>query len=63
MIARLAKDYKHYEILYESQEEAQAVVDYQKQLLARGFVGYPSTVFSCPNTETFSGRPPGQTNS
>ena len=36
MIVRLAKDYKHYEILYESQEEAQAVVDYQEQMLARG---------------------------
>ena len=37
MIAQLTKDYKHYEILYESQEEAQVVVDYQNQLLVRGF--------------------------
>lgn len=36
MIVRLTKDYKHYEILYEFEEEAQAVVDYQKQLLVRG---------------------------
>lgn len=36
MIARLAKDYRHYEILYESQEEAQAVVDYLEVLLLRG---------------------------
>lgn len=36
MIIRLAKDYKHYEILYDSQEEAQAVMDYQEQLLVRG---------------------------
>lgn len=38
MIVRLTKDYKHYEILYESQEEAQAIVDYQNQLLVRGVV-------------------------
>ncbi len=37
MIVRLTKDYKHYEILYESQEEAQAVMDYHNQLLVRGF--------------------------
>ena len=36
MIVRLAKDYKHYEILYESQEEAQAVVDYLDQILLVG---------------------------
>ncbi len=36
MIVRLRKDLRYYEILYESQEEAQAVVDYQEQLLLRG---------------------------
>ena len=38
MIVRLAKDYKHYEILYESQEEAQAVKDYLDQILTSGVV-------------------------
>lgn len=37
MIVQIAKDHKHYEILYESQEEAQVVADYQNQLLVRGF--------------------------
>lgn len=41
MIVCLTKDYKHYEILYDSQEEAQAVVDYQEQLLVRGVVENP----------------------
>ncbi len=38
MIVRLRKDYRYYEILYETEEEAQAVVDYQEQLLLRGVV-------------------------
>ena len=37
MKIRLAKDYRHWEILYESQEEAQIVMEYQEQLLVRGF--------------------------
>lgn len=38
MIVRLAKDYKHYEILYESQEEAIAVKDYLDEILVKGVV-------------------------
>ncbi len=36
MIVRPCKDYRHYEILYESQEEAQAAKDYLDQILTSG---------------------------
>lgn len=38
MIVRLAKDYKYYEILFESQEEGTAVKDYLDQILTSGVV-------------------------
>lgn len=36
MIIRPVKSGKFWKILYESKEEAQAVADYQKQLLVKG---------------------------